>query len=123
VVAGATGLKRELDDIARKGLGPEQALGVAAKAAQLVGGVAMALSPLCPALAPVGAAVMTAGAGLALGKLGWESREDLKGAAKLVANNTARIVSNNGSAIVANNASRIVSEHGVGSPAWGWVTG
>jgi hypothetical protein len=99
VAAGALGLKRELDDIKARGLGPENALGIASRAAQLVGGFAMALSPLCPPLAAPAAALMTAGAALALGKLGWEHRDT-----------PMRIVSNNGASMVA-------------EPAWKWVTG
>ncbi|MDB5095939.1 MAG: hypothetical protein JWM80_360 [Cyanobacteria bacterium RYN_339] len=115
VAAGALALKQEIDDLETAGRGPQDALDIAARAAQLVGGFALALSPLCPALAGAGAVIMTAGAALALGKLGWENRDDLKQAAKIVSNNTARIVSNNGSSIV--------SDHGFGSPAWSWVVG
>lgn len=138
VVAGAVGLKRELEDVKARGLAPQQAAGIAARAAQLVGGVALALSPLCPALAPVGAAIMTAGAALSLGKLALAHRDDLKSAA----GKAARIVSEHGAAIVSNNAARmagtkggdanvrIISNNGstlegkaAGANAFQWITG
>lgn len=126
VAAGALGLKRELDEAKAKGLGPQQALGIASRAAQLVGGVAMALSPLCPALAPVGAVLMTGGAALSLGKLAYESRHDLAAGARKLgqkADRLDRIVSNNGAAMVGAGAPlKAISNHGA-NEAWKWITG
>jgi hypothetical protein len=146
VVAGAVGLKAELDDVRAKGLSPDKALGIAARAAQLVGGVAMALSPLCPPLAAIGASIMTAGSALALGKLAFDHRDDIKRAAKkasdiagqaatgirTAADQVTKVISNNGASMSAHAVPgdtaplRVISNNGGSAPlstAFQWITG
>lgn len=125
VVSGVMGFKEELKSIQQDGLNLGNGLGVAASAAQFVGGVATALGTVCPALAPVGASIMAAGAGLKLGKLAWENRDKVKAgveaAGKVVEKAVAPIVGNNGAAIVSNNGANMVGGQAQGP--WAWMTG
>lgn len=126
VVAGVMGFKDELQAIKQDGLNLANGLGAASSAAQFVGGVATALSALCPPLAPVGASIMAAGAALKLGKLGWENRDKAKVAAQDIADKTARIIGDKGAAIVGNNSAAIIASNGanmVRERPFAWMTG
>lgn len=126
VVAGVMGFKDELQNIKQDGLNLANGLGAASSAAQFVGGVATALSALCPPLAPVGASIMAAGAALRLGKLGWENRDKAKLAAQDIADKAARIVGDKGAAIVGNNSAAIIASNGanmVRERPFAWMTG
>jgi hypothetical protein len=136
VVAGVMGFKEELQNVKQDGLNLANGLGVAASAAQLVGGVATALGALCPPMAPLGASIMAAGAALKLGKLGWENRDKVKVATqnlqsaverttRIVGDKGAAIVANNSAALVANNSAAIVANNSAamsGRP-FAWMTG
>jgi hypothetical protein len=129
VVSGVMGFKEELENVKQDGLNLGNGLGIAANAAQLVGGVATALGTLCPPLAPVGASIMAAGAGLKLGKLAWENRDQVKAgveaAGKVVQQAVEKtvqpIVGNNGAAIISNNGANMVG--GQAQSPWAWMTG
>jgi hypothetical protein len=130
VVAGVMGFKEELANIQQDGLNLGNGLGIASSSAQFVGGVATALSALCPPLAPVGASIMAASAALKLGKLGWENRSQLKAGAEAVGKavqQTTRIVGDKGAAIVGNNSAAIVANNGANMVGqrrpWAWMTG
>jgi hypothetical protein len=121
IAAGALQLKSELEAAREKGPSLSAGLGAAAAAAQLVGGVATALTPLCPALAGAGAAILTAGAALKLGKLSWDNRQKAGqaiGAAKIISNNAANAVRSDVARIVANNGANAVKVD-----PFAWMTG
>lgn len=122
IVSGVMGFKEELANVKQDGLNLGNGLGVAASAAQLVGGVATALGALAPPLAPVGASILAAGAALKLGKLGWENRDKARsaaeGALKVISDKGAAIVGNNGAAIISNNGANMVGER-----SFNWITG
>lgn len=124
IVTGALGLKEELTRAQAEGAPKPQMLSLAASAARLVGGVALALSPFAPPLAAVGASVAMAGAALELGKLGWEHRDDLKKAAGFgrdrLAGGLAQIVANNGANAVQVDVTKIVGNNGSNAP-WAWL--
>lgn len=130
IVSGVMGFKEELESVQQDGPNLGNGLGAAASAGQLVGGVATALSALCPPLAPVGASILAASAAFKLGKLGWENRDKLAAAAqnalKVVGDKGAAIVGDRGAAIVANNSAAIVANNSAamtGGRPFAWMTG
>jgi hypothetical protein len=125
IVTGVQNLKTEIASVKADGLNLSNGLGAAAAAARLVGGVALALSPFCAPLAAVGSSITLAGAGLELGKLGWEQRGAVKEAASEAGQaitGTAREVARQTSdavKIVSNNSAAAVRDQ---SP-FAWMTG
>jgi hypothetical protein len=118
IVSGIKGLREGISAAKSAQDTPEKvqaSLGAAAGAAKIVGGVAAALTPFCPPLGAVGAAVIAAGVAMDAGKLAMENRAPLARALWVVQvkigsmispetrqaiDQATKIVSNNGASMV-----------------------
>ena len=115
IVSGARLLRDELNRANEQGRsGLRSALGASVGAAKLVGGMAMALSAIVPALLPVAGTALLAGAALQIGLSAWERRgakaKAGSAAAPVAPPAPMRVVSNNGASAPSASAARAIPE-------------